>query len=69
MDRNIETAADPAAAAAGYLARAPLAAAFGRMIEPEEVAALIAYLCTGAATMITGAIIPIDAGKSAGPAG
>jgi len=68
MDRNISSAADPAAAAAGYIARAPLAAAYGRMIEPAEVAALIAYLCSEAATMITGAIIPIDGGKSAGPA-
>jgi NAD(P)-dependent dehydrogenase (short-subunit alcohol dehydrogenase family) len=69
MDRNLGSAADPAAAAAAYIARAPLAAAYGRMIEPEEVAALVAYLCSDAATMITGAIIPIDAGKSAGPAG
>jgi len=68
MDRNLASAANPVAAAAGYRARAPLAAALGRMIEPEEVAALIAYLCSDAATMITGAIIPIDAGKSAGPA-
>ena len=67
MDRNLRSAVDPAAAAAGYIARAPLAAAYGRMIEPEEVAALVAYLCSDAATMITGAIIPIDAGKSAGP--
>jgi NAD(P)-dependent dehydrogenase (short-subunit alcohol dehydrogenase family) len=68
MDRNLASAADPVAAAAGYRARAPLAAALGRMIEPEEVAALIAYLCSDAAAMITGSIIPIDAGKSAGPA-
>jgi NAD(P)-dependent dehydrogenase (short-subunit alcohol dehydrogenase family) len=68
MDRSLEMANDPAAAADGYLARAPLAAMLGRMIAPEEVGALIAYLCSDAAAMITGAIIPIDAGNSAGPA-
>jgi 3-hydroxybutyrate dehydrogenase len=46
-----------------------MAAAMGRLIEPDEVAALIRFLCSDAAVMITGATIAIDAGKSAaGPA-
>lgn len=36
-----------------------------RFIEPEEVAQLIAYLCTDAARSITGAVIPIDGGWTA----
>jgi NAD(P)-dependent dehydrogenase (short-subunit alcohol dehydrogenase family) len=65
MDRNIANAADPAAALASYLAKAPLAAALGRLIEPAEVAAAIRFLCSDAATMITGATLAIDGGKSA----
>jgi NAD(P)-dependent dehydrogenase (short-subunit alcohol dehydrogenase family) len=66
MDRNLAAAADPAVALSGYLARAPLAAASGRLIRPDEVAAAIRFLCSDAATMITGATITVDAGKSAG---
>jgi NAD(P)-dependent dehydrogenase (short-subunit alcohol dehydrogenase family) len=69
MDRNLADAPDPGAALASYLGKAPLAAAWGRLIEPGEVAALIGFLCTDAAAMITGATIAIDGGKSAaGPA-
>jgi NAD(P)-dependent dehydrogenase (short-subunit alcohol dehydrogenase family) len=69
MDRNVARAPDPAAALASYLAKAPLAAAFGRLIEPGEVAALIRFLCSDGAVMITGAVVAIDGGKSAaGPA-
>lgn len=69
MDRNLAQAPDPAAALDGYLRKAPLAAAWGRLIEPGEVAALIRYLCSDAAAMITGASVAIDGGKSAaGPA-
>ena len=69
MDRNLAQAPDPAAAFDAYLRKAPLAAAWGRLIEPAEVAALIRFLCSDAATMITGASIAIDGGKSAaGPA-
>ena len=64
MDRNLAEAADPAAALASYLAKAPLAAAWGRLIDPAEVAAVIRFLCSDEAAMITGATIPIDGGKS-----
>jgi 3-hydroxybutyrate dehydrogenase len=36
-----------------------------RLIEPEEVAELVAYLCTDAASFITGASIAIDGGWTA----
>jgi NAD(P)-dependent dehydrogenase (short-subunit alcohol dehydrogenase family) len=64
MDRNLAQAADPAAALASYLAKAPLAAALGRLIEPGEVAALIRFLCSDMAAMITGGIFAVDGGKS-----
>ena len=69
MDRNLAEAADPAAALASYLAKAPLAAAWGRLIEPAEVAAMIRFLCSDEAAMITGATVPIDGGKSLDGAG
>jgi len=69
MERNLARAPDPDAALASYLAKAPLAAAWGRLIEPREVAALVRFLCSNAAVMITGAVVAIDGGKSAaGPA-
>jgi NAD(P)-dependent dehydrogenase (short-subunit alcohol dehydrogenase family) len=65
MDRNLAGGSDPDAALDAYLRKAPLAAAWGRLIEPGEVAALIRFLCSDAAVMITGATITIDGGKSA----
>ena len=40
-------------------------AALKRLIEPEEVAELVAYLCSPAADFITGASIPLDGGWTA----
>ncbi|MDG4788307.1 3-hydroxybutyrate dehydrogenase [Micromonospora sp. WMMD1102] len=40
-------------------------AAIKRLIEPAEVAELVAYLCTPAASFITGAAIPLDGGWTA----
>jgi NAD(P)-dependent dehydrogenase (short-subunit alcohol dehydrogenase family) len=69
MDHNLAQAPDPAAALAGYVRKAPLAAAWGRVINPAEVAALIRFLCSDMAAMITGAVVAIDGGKSLdGPA-
>lgn len=66
MDTYLQQAADPVTAAAAALAAAPLAAAYGRMITPDEVAAAVLYLCSDAACMVTGAVLTIDGGKSAG---
>ena len=69
MDRALAQSPDPAATLEASLRTAPLAAAWGRVIDAGEVAALIRYLCSDAAMMITGATITIDGGKSlAGPA-
>jgi len=65
MERNLADAPDRSAGADRYIARAPLAAALGRMIEPDEIATLVAYLCSDEAAMVTGAVIAIDGGKSA----
>jgi len=40
------------------IARTPL----GRVGEPEEVAAAVVFLCTGAASYITGVCLPVDGG-------
>lgn len=37
----------------------------GRLLEPDEVAAAVAFLCRPEASGITGAVIPVDAGMSA----
>ena len=37
----------------------------GRLLAPEEVAALVAWLCTPASSGVTGAVLPVDAGMTA----
>ncbi|MGQ0569319.1 MAG: 3-hydroxybutyrate dehydrogenase [Armatimonadota bacterium] len=39
--------------------------AIKRLIEPDEIAAMVAYLCTDAASMITGVAMTIDGGWTA----
>src|SRR4029079_18097290 len=69
MDRALAESSDPAATLQASLRTAPLAAAWGRVIDAGEVAALIRYLCSDAAVIITRATISLAGGKSvAGPA-
>lgn len=48
----------PEAVLAGWAARAPLA----RLLEPAEVAAAVAFLCSDQASGITGVALPVDGG-------
>lgn len=66
MDADIEQAADPDKFVQDIINASTGAAAWGRMITPEEVAESIAWLCSPAAVMVTGTMIAIDGGKSLG---
>jgi NAD(P)-dependent dehydrogenase (short-subunit alcohol dehydrogenase family) len=54
---------DPAAAEARYRAAIPL----GRIGRPEEVAGLVAWLCSDAAVYMTGQALALDGGITAAP--
>ena len=53
---------DPQAAHAAITARIPL----GRYGEADDVAALVAFLCSDDASFLTGSIYPVDGGMKAG---
>jgi SDR family mycofactocin-dependent oxidoreductase len=57
------------ASAAVYGLASPLEFAahhqLGRLVEPDEVAALLAWLCGADSAAITGAVLPVDAGMTA----
>ena len=40
----------------------------GRLVNPEDIARVVAFLCTDDATMIRGQIIVVDGGATLGPA-
>ncbi|MFO0918736.1 MAG: SDR family oxidoreductase [Planctomycetaceae bacterium] len=66
IDQEIRDSVDPEATRHKLIAASPLASAYGRMGNPEEIAAAVAYLASPAAAMVTGTCLSIDGGKSLG---
>ncbi len=46
------------------LQEAARSSVFGRIAEPEEIAAVVAFLCTDAARYVTGEVIKVDGGQT-----
>ena len=61
LEDRINATGDPGAARAAFVARQPM----GRLGEPEEVAALCAYLAADESAFMTGAVLLIDGGMAA----
>ncbi len=66
MNADLDAASDRDKTAQQMISASPLAAAYERMIDPEEVAQAILYLVSDASMMVTGTAIAIDGGKSLG---
>lgn len=58
--KQLAAAPDPEAATRGIIEKHPI----GRMAQPEEVAATIAFLASADASFMTGLAIPVDGGRS-----
>jgi len=55
----LKTRSDPGSVVKNFAAANPM----GRLVQPDEVASLVAYLCSDAAAGITGAALPIAGGE------
>lgn len=67
-DRILELAQsrNPGSTTEGLLASLGASMPIGRLIEPDEVAAAIAFLCSTRAAAITGVYLPVDGGQIRG---
>jgi 2-keto-3-deoxy-L-fuconate dehydrogenase len=60
LDQRINAFADPVAARAAFVARQPM----GRLGQPDEVAALAAYLAADESVFMTGSVVILDGGAT-----